>query len=282
MRLDAASRAAQTALVLTTRRSRDSVGCSHVMDAPQAFADQLGAELHVLRVVCNIGQNTLGAPRDLAHAIRQAVGARGPAPHAKGMRPTPRRSVAELENQRAARQVHRSSRSARSQAGREAHHRDPGARRVAPAVIELARRTDRGVLVLSGSAVVGTLIAATDLADARMPLLRRAEQLGRELQAAIVAVHNLKVAHGGVGDVEQTTRRLTRAARAIAGCVEPVVRTSMSATMGIVNEARARRAELIVVGSRSRPERPNFNTAARLIERAPQSVGVEPLQAASP
>lgn len=248
------------------------------------FAQRLGAELHLIRVVSPVGPSGLCVPRDLVGALRESQRVLAAARHARKVcnRVLPER----LPDTRICVRMG----TLLDQVARRAAELDVqiialprGMPRLAPSVMDLARRTDCAILVPKGWAGTGTLIAATDLEDSLTPVLRKAAQLGRELRASVVAVHGIvDIAGGGSVRLDQTRQKLEHATRSFTGQLEAMVFQALDPVDGILQQARARGASLIVVGARSQRPRTTPSTAARLVMRARRSILVEPFGMPTP
>lgn len=249
-----------------------------------AFAQRLGAELHLIRVVAPVGADGSCAPRDLVRALRESQRVLAAGRHTRKVcnrvlaerLPGPRICVrlGTLVDQVAQRAVELDA---------QIIAVPRGMRRLAPSVIDLARRTDRAILVPKGWAGTGTLIAATDLEDWRTPVLRKAAELGRELRASVVAVHGIvDVAGSGRDRIEQTRQQLEHATHGFVDRLETIFLQTRDPVDGILQEARAHGASLIIVGARSQRQRTAPSTAARLLMRARRSILVEPLGMPTP
>jgi nucleotide-binding universal stress UspA family protein len=143
-------------------------------------------------------------------------------------------------------------------------------------VTELALRTRCAVLVPKSCASFSTLLAATDLEDADMPVLQCAAELGRELGATVLALHSVMAESAHSSKLEWNRLRLERATQNCEGFVQPIVSRAMDPASAILKQARDRGAGPIVVGTRARPGRLP-STTARLLKRARHSILVAPL-----
>lgn len=94
---------------------------------------------------------------------------------------------------------------------------------LAATVIRVAREADRPVIVTRGHPDFGTLLAATDLEDRQVPLLRTAAQLGHELDATVVAVHGVLGPHAGRVSLQSPQRELKKVTGCFDAPVESVV-----------------------------------------------------------
>jgi nucleotide-binding universal stress UspA family protein len=154
---------------------------------------------------------------------------------------------------------------------------------LAPTVIHVAREADRPVIVTRGHPDFRTLIAATDLEDGQVPLLKKAAQLGRDLDATVVALHGVlgtASRHPDIVSMESSQCKLALFTRFFDAPFERVVVRSSDPARCILEQARARNAGLIVVGVRPHLARTHPSTAAKLLRRARGSVLVAPLRPA--
>jgi nucleotide-binding universal stress UspA family protein len=137
-----------------------------------------------------------------------------------------------------------------------------------------------------------TIVAATDLQDAEYPVLQFATELGRRLDSGIVAVHNLDpqcvvgnsaapdtadVLHGEPGRAARL-EQLRRVSQRLLAPVQAVVRDDADAVDAILDEARVRDADLIVVGWRPHVQRGRgaSSVPSRVVDFARGSVLVIP------
>lgn len=254
---------------------------TRALQEADAFAQRLGAELHLVRVVPHFDTEAPSPPRNLIQAVREAqrvlLAARGT------------RKLCD-------RMLHQNLPSSRicvrlgtfvEQVAQRASELDaplivvpPGTFHLAQTVTELARRTDCPVLVPRGCASFMTLLAATDLEDPRTPVLQKAAEIGRELGAAVVALHSWRdstIGQGSPATLEQCQERLARAAGRFDGPFEPIVQHAVDPVQGILEQAQAHDAGIIIVGTRPRPGRSLASAAAQLIGRARRSVLVAPV-----
>lgn len=182
------------------------------------------------------------------------------------------------------------------------HARELGAELIVLAPVEgpfgaqvtaLARAAAVPVLVVRAAAGE-VIVAASDLTDGEYPVLRAATALGAALSADVVAVHNVAPAPVTIGhelawvmaaeaaDALSADRlaQLERASAQLGGQVEAVVTRAVTDSEAVLEIARRRDADLVVVGTREqspltslfRPE-----VAAQVIERSARSVLVLPL-----
>jgi nucleotide-binding universal stress UspA family protein len=258
-------------LALSAQRS-----APETLRAADEFAQLLSADLHIIRTVA---AGEAGPPRDLVQAIRDAQRVLAASRRTRKLcdrtlhyvLPTARICVrlGSLVDQVAQRAAELNS---------SFIVVPPGTARLAPSVIELARRTDCPVLVPKGRGPYVTLLAATDLEDSRTPLLEQAARLAQELDTVVLAVHS-------VGDLvgeptaafDERRRLLEHAAERLDGRLEPLLCRAADPVQAILEQARNRCAGVIMVGTRPRFGRVPPNTAAQLVQRARRSVLVAPL-----
>lgn len=162
-------------------------------------------------------------------------------------------------------------------------------------VTALAQTSGIRVLVNRDSREHRTIVAATDLENTAYPVLKAAAAFGRWLAAPVVALHQLNSARSR----RFTWRRARRArvihlakarelaliAKRLQLASHMVVTSGTSPTDTILREARSRKADLVVVGTHSRPspERATIDSVcAQIIERARRSVLVAPFAACGP
>lgn len=169
--------------------------------------------------------------------------------------------------------------------------------RVGTVATSVARELRTPVLVARRHRRSDLILAASDLSDARFPVLHAAAELAGRLDAPLVAVHNvappprldtpdpLRAVALEVSAAVASERRDTLAA-AVASLevsAEVVVANERSDDEAIVHAASARQADLVVVGTR----RPSLlrrlfrgELAAHVVQRALRSVLVLPLPSA--
>lgn len=142
------------------------------------------------------------------------------------------------------------------------------------------------------------LVAATDLEDERLPVLQAASDLAHELRATVVPVHNVSPLpvllrcllhpsralreHESWADEIKVGRRssLERAAGKLELGREGVVRIENDTAGFITQEARSRRADLVVVGLRGRGRLQRWlkpSVASYVVRDARRSVLVTPI-----
>jgi nucleotide-binding universal stress UspA family protein len=151
---------------------------------------------------------------------------------------------------------------------------------LAATAIRVAREADRPVIVTRGRPDFRKLLAATDLEDGQVPLLRKAAQLGHELAATVVAMHGVlskTSSHADLVTMNGSRSQLERATRFFDAPFERVVVQSSDLARCILEQATAQKAGLIVVGVRPHVARAHPSTAAKLLRRARGPVLVAPL-----
>lgn len=160
------------------------------------------------------------------------------------------------------------------------------------AAIAIACRSGVPVLVARGAKRGETIVAATDMETEKFPVLRHAAELGRQLDAPVVAVHNVgptvqdeETDPARAADAEREailrhrSARLARVSDGIASGASSVVRAEPSAADAILAEARARDADLVVVGTNATTPQDRVaagSVAAEVVNRAARSVLVMP------
>jgi nucleotide-binding universal stress UspA family protein len=269
-------RSAHVLVALTAERT-----VPRALQEADAFARRLRAELHLLRVVPHVDPEALGPPKDLVQAVREAQRVLAAARHTRKV--SDRVLSDRLPTERLCVRLGTFI----EQVAQRACELDavlivipPGTRHLAWVVTEVVRRTDCPVLVPKGCASLVTLLAATDLEDAHTPVLRKAAELGRALGSDVVALHSLVDTGGAVSaeGLRECHAKLERAARDLESRFESIVWRAPDAVQGILEQAHAHDAGLIVVGARARSDRAPTGTAAQLVRRARSSVLVAPLQ----
>ncbi len=145
-------------------------------------------------------------------------------------------------------------------------------------VTKIATRARVPVLVVRSPVSDGPALVATDLQDPSYPVLRRADDLISETRSRI-ALHVLEGA-ADRSSAEDRLHRLHSATAALARPTDAVFATGETVAAAIVEEARARHADVVVVGARWRPgANLTFDTdvCTEIIRTAPSSVLVTPL-----
>jgi nucleotide-binding universal stress UspA family protein len=168
--------------------------------------------------------------------------------------------------------------------------------RLGSRVTGLVQASGRPVLVARDAETDDCIIAATDLESIEFPVLSDASALAQLLASRVVAVHNLTpisvILGGGLScpvsippderEIAERGRLLMRATRGVTTCEAVVVRHEHDSAAAILEEARSREADLIVVGSRRRTWAGRMiagNVTERVVNRARRSVLVTPLDA---
>lgn len=172
----------------------------------------------------------------------------------------------------------------------------PSTGRLAATATALARYALRPVLVARPSRGQETLLAATDLEDDDVWLLRRVVALGAQLGTPVVAMHNVSCLSAPIGHDSPTLAaaspipcagdpresRLQRAARRMAP-LSTVLTREIDPVDAILEQALVQRAHTIVVGVRPRSWFERFiapSVTAEVLNRADRSVLVVPRPAA--
>jgi nucleotide-binding universal stress UspA family protein len=163
-------------------------------------------------------------------------------------------------------------------------HEQPGGR-----ITALSRQSGRPVFVARTRPIDSNkVLAATDLSDERFPVLRLAYKFGGFLHAPLVAVHNVPpksleaptrsrrqapdpdfVATTGLQALVDVTRSLGYETAVLSCMFDPVD--------AVLREARARRADTIMVGTHEPRAGERISVAAQIVNLASQSVLVVPL-----
>jgi nucleotide-binding universal stress UspA family protein len=146
----------------------------------------------------------------------------------------------------------------------------PNRKQLVATVQSLARSTNCAIFVPRKAGSFMKLLAATDLEEPSTPVLRSAAQLGRHLDATVVALHG--VPDGGSGPerplLERRLLMLEEAMRGLGGQFESVVLRTGDPAREILLQARRCNADIILVGTRHRAP----GTAARVVRGAQRSV----------
>lgn len=170
----------------------------------------------------------------------------------------------------------------------------PQWRRTGRVVTTLARATGRPVLLSRASTAGTAILAATDLGDARYPVLFEAAEMGRQLGSPMVALHNLtprsflhvsptRARLGRSSQVASSRLRmqqLSNATQQLAVTAETVIANELDAVDAILEQARTRNVDLIVVGTRAHSWLSRTligSVSSQLVDRAVRSVLVTPL-----
>lgn len=170
--------------------------------------------------------------------------------------------------------------------------------RIGTMVTALASASGVPVLVARDSTNGETILAATDLLTEGYPVLNEAAALGLLLQAPVVAIHNVDplsvVAIPGPTetwpmhaqrDHEATRARLAAISGDLPVDAKPIIRQEMNPVDAILDEARDRDVDLVVVGTRRRRRFERLlagNVATQVVNRAKRSVLVTPLDGLGP
>ncbi|HEY2734012.1 MAG TPA: universal stress protein [Polyangiales bacterium] len=162
-------------------------------------------------------------------------------------------------------------------------------RRFGTMVTMLSRASGLPVLVLRDASSEPSILAATDLEDARLPVLRRAADFGERFHVRVVAFHNLTPSSSTPSapipnGLESVLRklRLSWASRELHLAGETIASESSPAD-AIVRTAHANNVDLVVVGARAVSRLGRFslnNIAVDVVDRARSSVLVIPLERA--
>lgn len=165
----------------------------------------------------------------------------------------------------------------------------PGGTRSGQMVTALARAAYVPVLVARGRAQTGSVVAAMDLDDRALPVLRSAAELSHRLNARLVAVHNAGP-RPERSEREPTPepaddaceRRLRGASRELDVDADIVIAHELNSAHAILREAQRRDGEVIVVGARTGGWLDRWSgrsVTAQVISGAQRSVLVTPLGA---
>ena len=241
------------------------------------LAGALGADLHVLRVVAPL-EDATAAKDDVATALRDAHRVIAASRRTRALcdsvlsRPLPSLHLCVRLGGFVQEVAQRAAELDAMLIGLSSTKRP-----LAATVIQVAREADRPVVVTRGRPDFETLLAATDLEDHHVPLLRTAAQLGQELEATVVAVHGVLGPHAGLVSLQSIQGELEKVTRFFDAPVERVVVRSTEPASCILEQARMRSAGLIIVGVRPHLARSQPSTAAKLLRRARGPVLVTPL-----
>jgi nucleotide-binding universal stress UspA family protein len=157
-------------------------------------------------------------------------------------------------------------------------------------VTRLARAIQVPVLVAGAATIRGPVVAATDVSDPTYPVLTHACTLAERLGNEVVMVHNLDgpCAHSWMPHDVAAADRNRAALRAFCRHASPGATTLVfeitSTADAVLQVARQRNADLIVVGTTARPwlrDLLSRGTATQIIDRADGSVLVVPVQRVS-
>jgi nucleotide-binding universal stress UspA family protein len=248
------------------------------------FSLALGAELHVMRVVAHASIDASSSDGGTARAGREGQRLIAAAHHPRALcdrilnNPLP----GERFSVRMGTFVDQVALRA-SEVGADLIAVSPHRRSLEATVQRLAQQADCPILVPRNCRTFATLLAATDLEEPNTPLLRRAARLGRDLDATVVALHG--VLEGAsrnpvAPSLEQSLLMLESATRSLGGRFESVVLRASDLARKILDQARQRNADIIVVGVRPlRDPKRHPSTAAQVMRRSRRSVLVAPLAA---
>lgn len=134
--------------------------------------------------------------------------------------------------------------------------------------IGLAHGCGAPVLVARPAAGSDAVVVASDLRDPRAPVVRTAAAIAAHLRAPLCVVHNAEPG-------SRVRTRLHDVLERIGVHADAVLRSAPQTTDAVLHEARAREADLLVVGSTG--SHPRSGVAAEVLERARRSVLVMPL-----
>lgn len=144
-------------------------------------------------------------------------------------------------------------------------------------IARLATAAPRGLLVAHPPRTPREVVAATDLRDARFPVIKTAAQLAEGLSARVTVVHNLERSGPVLAlDLDSIVGRLEtleRLARELDQVEGGHVSTSRSTAEAILHVARSRDADIAVVGVR----RGHGTTLQSLVADATCSILAVPL-----
>jgi nucleotide-binding universal stress UspA family protein len=158
----------------------------------------------------------------------------------------------------------------------------PSTGRLGATAAALARASSRPVLVARTPLRRAALLAATDLKDDTYWVLRQAVELGARLETPVVAVHNVSCLPSGfdtpsrLDSIQTQALRLVRATEQLEATMETVVATEVDPVDAILDQARARNADVIVVGTRPRGRPSDRSLAAEVVSRSDRSVLITP------
>lgn len=172
----------------------------------------------------------------------------------------------------------------------------PSTGRLGTTATSLAHAASCPVLVARTSVPEATLLAATDLEDEDYWVLRKAVELGEQLKAPVVAVHNVSclptafnleltpaalAARERSGGKETPALRLVRASARLDTPIETVLSTEIDPVDAILDQARVHDARMIVVGTRRRRSLGlgmTRSVPAEVVNRSDRSVLVTPFK----
>jgi nucleotide-binding universal stress UspA family protein len=243
------------------------------------FARAIGAELHVIRVVPTTARLASPSLHCVARALREAQRVIAAARHTRKLCDRVLSEQLPIKQLCIRLGVFVDQVALRAaELGAATIAVAPSHQRLGPAATRLARETGCAILIPRGHSSFLTVVAATDLRDANTPVLRKAAHLANTLGATSIAVHSMVDTADGSPPLEVRRASLERATRDIDSRFEPIIVRAPDAAQGILDQARANDADLIIVGVRSTNRRASASgTAAGVIKGARQSVLIAPL-----
>lgn len=146
----------------------------------------------------------------------------------------------------------------------------------------LATMAGAPVLVARPATRGDAVVAATDMRDPGYPVLRQAAEWCQRLESTLVCVHNTGGSPASSSPGARSAIDLLQAALTFGRDAEGIVARRADPVEAILGEARAREADLVVVGVRPRTWLDVFSSrcvASRLVDRARRSVLVTPIRA---
>lgn len=170
----------------------------------------------------------------------------------------------------------------------------PERRGIGLPAVDIALSAEVPVLIARPPRSHNIVVAATNLADRRYPVIRQAGRIGDYLGAQIVLVHNIPplaipggVESGGpvvVGFDSQlsarSTAQLQQLAQKLPRCTAAIVKSQLNTVQAILETGRKCDADLIVIGALREPSRIERllggNVSARVAEQALRSVLLTP------
>jgi nucleotide-binding universal stress UspA family protein len=174
----------------------------------------------------------------------------------------------------------------------------PGEAPLGKAITSLATASGMPVFVARESSGAAEIVAGTDLESQEYPVLAKAAEVGRQLRAPFVAVHNVPPQPLTGPELVWTTHLprpqevldarnllLTQAVERFSSQMKGVVREELNSSDAILREAQARDADLVVVGTRRRSwfdGLGHVSVATQVVDRSAHSVLVLPLDVAVP
>lgn len=266
-----------------------------------AFARILQAELHVMRVLCDLTRLDMQPHERDVRAATQSMG--------RTLRSigSTRSWLRDLLGEDAARLTHVTAASGDfvERVAEQAKH-DSVALIVTPAREAsigaagtlLAYKCNIPVLVARAASRDETIVAATDLEVPGFPVLRAASAMGHRLQAPLITIHNVQPVSARfnagatwrwAGQCVRTARRLHRPKLAeisanLHASAIAIVRRDTDPVAAILDEARTHNADLVVVGAKRRHwlgRSHAASVATQVVDRAHLSVLVTPIRGAS-